>query len=150
MIFDQVRDLGYETHNSIFNLGSLAVFLVFFLVRLLMWMLLKLYEYIFKKRVRYTKTLKHELFFSYPILLFTEAYFEWLISGILQLQTIWLTTNGEILGQVFGGFGLLVCLVVMPYLFIRAIKFPVKVYTRDGFVKKWSSFFIGVNMKTKG
>ena len=40
-IFDQIRDLGYETRNSILNLGSLAIFLMYFFIKLILWVVLK-------------------------------------------------------------------------------------------------------------
>jgi hypothetical protein len=33
-IFDQMRDLGYETHNSLLNLGSIAIFTALWFLKL--------------------------------------------------------------------------------------------------------------------
>jgi len=82
-IFDQIRDLGYETHNAIFNLGSLFVFQCAIILMLGLYIILKLITVVTGKRFKLEKTLKHELFFKFPVSLFLEAYFEWLISGIL-------------------------------------------------------------------
>ena len=41
-MFDQMRDLGYETHNSIQNLGSLSIFQLIYTCRLFYLIILKI------------------------------------------------------------------------------------------------------------
>ena len=84
-------------------------------------------------KIAYLKSLKHELFFNFPVTLFLEAYFEWLISGYLQMQNWAYTTNGEIIGIAISIFGLVVTLIIFPLLFIRFIRFPVRYYAKESF-----------------
>jgi len=51
MILDQMADLGYETHNSIYNLGSLVIFLVFYIAKCVVYLGLVLLSYLRNKKV---------------------------------------------------------------------------------------------------
>jgi len=39
-ILDQMVDLGYETHNQMLNLGSLAIFIVFYFIKVILYLVL--------------------------------------------------------------------------------------------------------------
>ena len=43
-IFDQMRDLGYETHSSLLNLGTLFVFLFAYALKVLFFLVLWLFS----------------------------------------------------------------------------------------------------------
>ena len=87
-------DLGYETQNSIMNLGSIFIMLCYVVIKLVMLCLLKLIFLINDTccpsrkdnmqtlRGFYQRNIKSLIFGSF-ITLFLEAYIEFIISGIL-------------------------------------------------------------------
>jgi len=80
-----MQDLGYEQHNAILNLGSLAIFSFFYYVKLVF------YFFILKPFVYLTngigkgmqRSMSESLFYSEILALSIEAYIEFLISGYL-------------------------------------------------------------------
>lgn len=76
-------DIGYETHNSMLNLGSLAIFtLVWFFkipIVVIAWCLKK--NFSCAKKVH--RKLSKSMFFGELIAILIDAYFEFLISGYL-------------------------------------------------------------------
>ena len=85
-ILDQMQDLGYETHNSVLNLGSLAIFLTLYFAQLGAFLLVKGFSLISGKGADFARKLKRGLFFGEIIALLIDAYFEFIISGYLQAQ----------------------------------------------------------------
>jgi hypothetical protein len=84
--FNQMADLGYETHNSILNLGSIALFLSIYFFKIIallsLWLIRK---YTPKCKENY-KSLYKQVFFAELIGLLLEAYFELLITSFLNIK----------------------------------------------------------------
>jgi hypothetical protein len=113
-IIGQMKDLGYDTHNSLFNLGTCAIFSFIYIFR---FFILSLIWIISKLEPRLNKTvqdLKNELIFGEFIVIGIEAYFEFLISGYLAYHAGIMTTNGEVLSTALGWFVLNLALFLMP------------------------------------
>lgn len=86
-ILDQMEDIGYETHNSLLNLGSLWIFLTFYVVKVIIYFAAVLIKRAFKTdRLMFTEKWKKSLFFSEFLGIALEAYFEFIIAGYLNLQ----------------------------------------------------------------
>jgi hypothetical protein len=88
-ILDQMEDLGYNTHNSIVNLGSIGIFSFFYVCKVLFYFLLLIpFILVTKNRraLKWAKTIKHQLFFSEFISITLEGYFEFLIAAYLNLS----------------------------------------------------------------
>ena len=115
LIFDQMRDLGYETHNSIINLGSLFILSAISILGFAMWALLALVNFISRGylKTKYQSTLNIKLFW-FSSSLFFEAFFEWLIAGFLNFKLSLDSTLGEIISFYLAYSGLFVCLVILP------------------------------------
>ena len=96
-VFDQMKDLGYESHNSLRLLGSLFIFAFLYYVRLLIFypVVLSIAK-LWKVGVKYERDLRHSLFFNEFIVLNLEAYMELLISGYINYMFPLGSTNGEI------------------------------------------------------
>jgi hypothetical protein len=81
-IISQMKDLGYESFNSILNLGSIFIFTVLYFVLLVIYCFFKLLD--FKKTASIKAYLSSKLFYSAILSLLIESYFEFLIAGVLQ------------------------------------------------------------------
>jgi len=76
-------DLGYETHNEILNLGSVSLFIAFYFFKVVVYLLLSLYQSLTGTKSKVVDKMKKGLFFSELLTLMIEAYFELLISTLL-------------------------------------------------------------------
>lgn len=107
LIYGQIQDLGYGSHNSILNLGSLAVFSFIYYIKVVLLIGL-LYPLVFISGTifntkgfeggepstgnkyarwlrRYHRNIVDKLIFSEILALSIEAYIEFIISGYLNL-----------------------------------------------------------------
>ena len=79
-IFDQIETLGYETHNALLNLGSLAIFSSTYLIRLLfLFLVLRNIPCLEDYKARLYKMLIYGEILSICF----EGYFEFLITGVM-------------------------------------------------------------------
>ena len=94
--FDQMKDLGYEDHNSLRLLGSLFIFAMLYFVRILVWYPLVLaFSKLFGVGKQYAKNLRNKLFFNELLIINIEAFFELIISAYINYHFSLSTTNGE-------------------------------------------------------
>ena len=75
-------DLGYETHNSLLNLGSLAIFASIYFVEVFVFLILLVISFSGWKAPFLDKWAAR-LFFNDLIALLLDAYMEFMISGYL-------------------------------------------------------------------
>ena len=80
-----MQDLGYETHNSILNLGSLVIFGTLYCVKVFFYFIGRVIELIsFNKiKIKYLDVWKNSLFYGEILSIILEAYMEWLIAGYM-------------------------------------------------------------------
>ena len=81
-IFDQMETLGYETHNALLNLGSMSIFSFIYYIRLLILFLVLRPITCLQE---YKKSLYKILIFGEILSISVEGYFEFLISGIMNV-----------------------------------------------------------------
>ena len=112
---DQTRDLGYETRNSMLNLGSIAIFLGGWFVKVIM------YSTILVPITRFTTKLakfrhvqRGKLFFNEFLALSSEAYLELLISAVFNYQMPLSSTLGEVISTYLGYVTFFITLVIIP------------------------------------
>ena len=125
--------MGYETHNSLLNLGSIFIFGCIYALRILIFLALKLVSKISKKKFKYTKKLKDQLFWSEGLSIFLETFFELVISGYFSTTARIVTSNGEIIGYIVGIGCLVIALVLLPLLLIYVQTMPVSKYSSTDF-----------------
>jgi hypothetical protein len=78
--------LGYETHNSVLNLGSIGIFSFLYFVKIVLLLLpLKLFGRFKLANTLYKKLLSF-MIFSEILELNFDGYFEIMIAGILSYQ----------------------------------------------------------------
>jgi len=116
-----MEDLGYETHNSVLNLGSIGLFLALYSVQLFVFLLILLP--FFRER-KITKSAKGKLMFSELLQTSFECYMELMIAGYLNFRAPG-TTSGEIVGLGLGYFALFLTFLFLPavslFIFSRSI-----------------------------
>ena len=83
-------ELGYESYNSILNLGSLSLFFVYQLFKILFYIFLKIIFKLAKienkEMLKHLKALKSEIFFTAIFDLMINGCLEYYISGYLQIK----------------------------------------------------------------
>lgn len=146
-----MEDLGYETHNSLLNLGSLWIFLTIYFIRVFIfgfaWLLRRKFKS--KKLKKFVKRWKKELFFSDFLAIVLEAYFEFLISGYLNWKYSLHQESGENLGTIYSYISLVLCLFVVPVMLVHQLVQKKKKYKSKTFMTKWGYFYDGISIKSK-
>ena len=118
-IFDQTQDIGYDSHNSIMNLKTVAVIYLFYLLKLPLIVVVKLFSLLLGGRY-YTKEIYNflydALFFKEILTILLEGYIEFLIAAYFNLinNEALDTTNGEIQAKYFIMSILPLALIVLP------------------------------------
>ena len=82
-----MKDLGYESNNSVLVLGSITVFISFWILKVVSFLILLVSDKIFAKVFdkKYTSKLKRNLFWNGIIPTTLETYIELLIASNLNL-----------------------------------------------------------------
>ena len=127
---DQTKNLGYETHNAVLNLGSIGIFSFLYYAKFLFLLApLKLLRR-FKICDSLLKRLVSALIFSEILELNIDGYLEIIIAGVLDWQdnsslrsnsrslsdyNISNMTSGEIASNIIGGYSILLA-AIMPIL----------------------------------
>jgi uncharacterized membrane protein YjfL (UPF0719 family) len=119
-----MKDLGYNSHDSILNLGTLGV-LTFLYLRVLYYFGLKLYNRRFNnKQEERMKKLGESIFFGEFLFLAMEAYFEFLISGYLNISDPNNATGGKGVSYFLGIYVTIVALVIVPAVLVYVFSRP--------------------------
>ena len=125
-VFDQMHDLGYETHNSMRLLGSLFVFMCIYLLRALCYYpAVKWYAKRMKKDDAYSQELGNSLFYGEIITISVESYIELLIAGYLNSKYQLNSTMGERFSVWISFICIAICLFVLPALSVYILTRPV-------------------------
>ena len=90
--------MGYETHNSLMNLGSVSLFIVLYFVILVFLLFFKIIVWKTGYGTSYYNSIKKRLIFGIMISLFMEPFMELLISAYLNLIAPVSTKNGDMIG----------------------------------------------------
>ena len=115
-------DIGYESHNALQNLGTVALFVFLYFIRILMYIFVFLISKKTGKWKAYKKYLQKKLFYNELITIFIEAYIEFLISGCLTLtyeQKV--TKSGDIFSKYLGMTTIFVAVIILPLVLVYLI-----------------------------
>ena len=147
-----MEELGYDSHNSVLNLGTIAVFSFLYYLRVLYYFLIvKPYVHFTGRGKIYMNRLAESLFFGELLFLAMEAYLEFLISGYLNLSEPLSSTSGEVVATCLGMYSILLTLVVIPVLFYYTVfSKPINKLNEKSFYKKWDGLYEGVRTKHRG
>ena len=81
-----MEDLGYETHNSILNLGSLFIFGTIYVIKVVIYLVGRIFQRFSGIKIKGLKKFGQKLFFGELLAIVLEAYFEWMIAGYLNYE----------------------------------------------------------------
>jgi hypothetical protein len=145
-----MRDLGYETHNSVRLLGSLFIFSAFYFLRvMLFYPIVKLYVRMRNKGIEYKQKLRDQLFYGELILISIESYIELLIAGYLNVKYKLNSTGGERMAIWVSYYCLIMCLVAMPLLSIYILTRDIELFHDERFEIKFGAFWEGIRKDSK-
>lgn len=149
-ILDQMEDLGYDSHNSILNLGSLAIFTVIYFIKVaFLFIVLKPFNYFTGRGTSLLTSLQESLFYGEIIFLTLESYFEFLIAGILNIQEPLSTENGEIVSNFISWYSVTVTLVVIPLVCVFLLTRSTETLNEEGFKQKWEGMYDRIDARDK-
>jgi len=144
-----MADLGYESHNQILNLGSLAIFLCLYFLKLLLYLILLPISLVSPRLKPLVEKVKEGLFFRELLALLIEAYLEMLISTYLQFKAPLRTTNGELSAVVTGYICIVLILVFLPIACIWILSQPIERIKDDQFKNTWEDLYSGLRTRSK-
>jgi len=148
-----MKDLGYKNNNAIINLGTLFVFVVFYLFKALIILpLVYIASKLTKQGQKLLSILVKSMFFTEIILLLIEGFMEFLISGYLNTIDPLLNSgyNGDIVSAYVGYFCLFKTIIFMPCCFIYMFTRPlVLIKNSETFKKRWHMLYLNCKDKSK-
>ena len=133
-----METLGYETHNTLMNVGSLAICCFLYYVRLFIFCAILRWIPYFKK---YSESIRNALVFREILQISTEGYFEFLISGIMNIMYPLTTTNGEVVSLVYGYYSLSMTVVLIPGILLYVFTRDLESIKEKPFHQKWGSLY---------
>ena len=133
--------MGYETHNSVQNLGSFSFFILLYLIMLIILLLIKIFVWKTGKGISVYKFLKKNLIFGSLISLLVEPYIEILISSYLNIIAPVNIKNGDQVGIYTGYVGGIVSCGILPISLLWVISRNKQRLEDPSFVEKWGSFY---------
>ena len=133
--------MGYETHNSLLNLGSVTLFFCLYLIALIILAILKMVEHFTGKGTSIVKGLKKKLVYGFLISLLMEPYIELLISSYLNIKAPVSIENGDQIGIYTAYLGAICACGILPLSFIWVITRDNTKLEDASFKETWGSFY---------
>jgi hypothetical protein len=114
-----MKDLGYESHNSVLLLGSLGVFAIWYWLRVLFYTCAVVpFVVCRKKGLKFAIKMKKRLFFTDFITITLEGYFEYIIAAYLNIRKPLKILSGEILGNIISYYSPFLCQFLFPLVWV--------------------------------
>ena len=124
---DILEEMGYDTHNSLLNLGSLFLYMCLFSSGLAIMAVLKILKTIcpciFTIRQLYRK-LKKKIFWNGPLITFVTGFLEIILSCYLNLKSTVFITNDDYFSFYISFVLLFIELCIIPAAFIYMLTRP--------------------------
>ena len=114
--------LGYESHNSMRILGSISVFLMWWLIKLVSLPFISLASSKSKTISKWHQALKRSMFWGALFSTVLEAYIELLIAFNLNLQFPLFDFNGDKVSYIFAMFCSIACFSILMCFIYLACK----------------------------
>ena len=141
-----LEELGYETHNSISNLGSIFTYFAIFVVGTVFMSVLKLTGLKIKRIKKLYRFLKDMLIFNGFILLFMEGCMEVVISAYVNLSSNLLYTWSDKFSYYFSYVALAINLILLPLGLIFVMNVRKKALANKYWQKRFGSIYEGVKI----
>ena len=137
--------MGYGSTNTIINVKTICLLIIFYLARVLLAGFLRFVIKYFKIKAKIVKKLyklvSEGLFFSFIISLTFEGYFEFVITSWLSLKNPLFSTNGEIVSCLISICLSFFSLIFFPISSIYVIKQDKKKLLSHKFERTWGEFY---------
>ena len=120
----RVEELGFETHNTLLNLGSLFYYVMIILIL----MIISLFANMCKNKCKnkfcekLRKSIPISALFNFLFIIFFEGFMEMGISCYLNFKNAITITNSDWFSYVVGCIVTIICSFCMPYLNIYVMK----------------------------
>jgi hypothetical protein len=144
-----MRNLGYENHSCLSNLGSLAIVTMFYFVKLILFATVLQVFVKFGKLVKLNEYLKKHLLFNELILISLGSYFELLISGYLNYLEPLYTYSGDIISVYLSYYCLVMTIILLPLSFIYLLTREVQNINNPYFLNSYGGLCEGVSIRDK-
>jgi hypothetical protein len=141
--------LGYESHASILNLGTLFILLCWWIFRVFVCGLVGLFAYLTGKGKSTYQSLKQKLFWNDLLSVLIEAYIEFIIAGYLNMTAPDSDLEGEIASLYIGYVCLLFTLVIIPIIFFWLRAQPLDRLKEPSFQKKYEALYENCRLESK-
>ena len=141
MLKDNFIQMGYETHNSILNLGSSSIIIMIYFMMLIILLVIKIFVCKTGKGSSVYKFLKKKLIFSSLIYLIVEPNMEILISSYLNMIAPVTTMNGDQIGIYTAYAGGILSCGILPITLLWISSRNKQILEDPSFKEKWGSFY---------
>lgn len=118
-VSDQTKDIGYNSHNAVMNLNSVAVFIVIYFAQVIVYLFAACCKKLCKCKKKscwskFTVWMRKDLFWNAILTLALEGYVEMLIAGMVNTKHLRADKSGEVLGAIYCIICLLLTLFIAP------------------------------------
>ena len=139
--------LGYESHNSLKVMGSVSVFLVWWIIKLFLLPVIYFLTCQYRRKSKWFTAFRGALLggLFYTIL---EGYIELLIACSLNLQHPIFTHSGDTASYIFAIFCIVCCLLVLLGFCYLSCK-PLTKLEVEGIQKRWGALYDDVKLKNR-
>ena len=144
--------INYSDRNAFTGLSSVSIFIFIYIINVLLVSILKSYISITKGKFGglwlYNYLIKG-LFFNAVLLMTMEAYLDFVIFGFLNLYTLDVSMDGEILGSFETFFCLIQAVFFLPFTLIWAMFKDKNYISSKEFRKKFKVLYEFINLKNR-
>ena len=128
-------------------MGSITVFLMYYMLKLLMTPILIRLRKKFKVTRKFFHRLIRKLFYKEIHTIFIEGYMEFLISIYFNFLHPLYSTNGEIAGFIFSILCIIGTSIFIPLSFLYTIRKPLETFKYRHVESVWGALYEGVKTK---
>jgi hypothetical protein len=144
-------NIGYETHSSIRNLGSLWLFLLFWILMVIVYWGGSAIKRLSKDRykLKFLKKLSEAIFFSYILGVCIDGFMEWIIAWKMNLLYPLYDKIGDKLSTFTIILCILVSMIMIPLFQIFLLMSSLESYKDPSFSLKFGFFFKDIRIDKK-
>ena len=146
-----MANIGYDSHNFLQNVGSLQLFVGFYILRVICLLFTKIFVLITGKGQEFFDKQYKRVVYTDIILLFIEGYIEFCIAGYLQYGNTEVNTDlsGEKVSIYFGNGSIIMALIIIPLGFCYMLSRGQAQIESEIFKLKYGGLYEGIKTHSK-
>ena len=151
-IFSQILDIGYDSFNYMVLLNTLAIMVMFYCLKVIIYNFLKLFIKITKnkKAKKLAIAMGKEMIYSELIGLCIGGLMEFIIASYLTLSFGEYKTSGEKMSLALTYLTMIILFIWLPFVLCLLIfKFDTKSLDNENFKQMWGQAYEDLNYKNK-